>query len=159
MPGKKALTLTGHLGEVMKESMQAALSFVRSLTHALKIPPDFFDNHELHIHVPSGATPKDGPSAGVTMAVALASLATCRPVKENLAMTGEITLRGQVLPIGGLKEKLLAAYRYGIKTVILPKDNRKDLIDIPPELKKALKFKFVEDAYDVIKFSLEPQKK
>lgn len=159
MPGKRRLTLTGHLGEVMKESMQAALSFVRSLTHTLKIPRGFFEEHEIHIHVPSGATPKDGPSAGITMAVALASLATCRPVKDRLAMTGEITLRGQVLPIGGLKEKLLAAYRYGIKTVILPMDNRKDLIDIPPELKKALKFKFVEDAYDVIKFSLEPSKK
>jgi len=159
MPGKKALMLTGHLGDVMKESMQAALSYVRSLTHVLKIPPDFFEEHEIHIHVPSGGTPKDGPSAGVTMAVALASIATCRPVKESLAMTGEITLRGQVLPIGGLKEKLLAAYRYGIKTVILPEDNRKDLIDIPPELTRGLKFKFVSDAYDVIKFSLEPQKK
>jgi ATP-dependent Lon protease len=159
MPGKKALTLTGHLGDVMKESMQAALSYVRSISHLLKIPPDFFDNHELHIHVPSGATPKDGPSAGVVIAVALASLATCRPVKEKLAMTGEITLRGQILPIGGLKEKLLAAYRYGIKTVILPADNRKDMIDIPPELKKGLKFKYVDDAYDVIKFALEPKSK
>jgi ATP-dependent Lon protease len=159
MPGKKALTLTGHLGDVMKESMQAALSYVRSISHILKVPPEFFDKHELHIHVPSGATPKDGPSAGVTMAVALASLATCRPVKSKLAMTGEITLRGQVLPIGGLKEKLLAAYRYGIKTVILPKDNKKDLVDIPPELKKGLKFKFVEEAYDVIKFALEPKRK
>jgi len=159
MPGRKSLLLTGHLGDVMKESMQAALSYVRSLTHVLNIPPDFFDQHEIHIHVPSGATPKDGPSAGVTMAVALASIATCRPVKDGLAMTGEITLRGQVLPIGGLKEKLLAAYRYGVKTVILPEDNRKDLIDIPPELTRGLKFKFVEDAYDVIKFSLEPPKK
>ena len=156
MPGKKSLLLTGHLGDVMKESMQAALSYVRSISQLLKVPPDFFENHELHIHVPSGATPKDGPSAGVVMAVALASVATCRPVKDKLAMTGEITLRGQVLPIGGLKEKLLAAYRYGIKTVILPEDNRKDLFDIPPEIKKTLKFKFVEDAYEVIKFSLEP---
>ncbi len=159
MPGKKSLMMTGHLGDVMKESMQAALSYVRSLSHQLKIPKDFFEEHEIHIHVPSGATPKDGPSAGVTMAVALASLATCRPVKDRLAMTGEITLRGQILPIGGLKEKLLAAYRYGIKTVILPEDNRKDLIDIPPELTKGLKFKFVEDAYEVIKFALEPQSK
>ncbi len=159
MPGKKSLLLTGHLGDVMKESMQAALSYVRSISHLLKVPPKFFEEHELHIHVPSGATPKDGPSAGVVMAVALASVATCRPVKDKLAMTGEITLRGQVLPIGGLKEKLLAAYRYGIKTIILPEDNRKDLFDIPPELKKALKFKFVEDAYDVIKLSLEPESK
>ncbi len=159
MPGKKNLTLTGHLGDVMKESMQAALSFVRSLSHELKIDPEFFENHEIHIHVPSGATPKDGPSAGITMAVALASVATGRPVRDKITMTGEITLRGQVLQIGGLKEKLLAAYRYGMKTVILPKDNQKDLIDIPPEIKKALKFKFVEDAYDVIKFALEPKPK
>jgi len=159
MPGKRTFTMTGHLGDVMKESMQAAMSFVRSLSHQLKIPQDFFDNHEIHIHVPSGATPKDGPSAGVTMAVALASVATCRPVKKDIAMTGEITLRGQVLQIGGLKEKLLAAYRYGIKTVLLPAENRKDLIEIPPELKKGLKFKFVKNAYDVIKFALEAEKK
>jgi ATP-dependent Lon protease len=159
MPGRKTLTLTGHLGDVMKESMKAALSFVRSISDKLKIEPKYFDEHELHIHVPSGATPKDGPSAGITMAVALASLATGRSVKDKLAMTGEITLRGHVLPIGGLKEKLLAAYRYGIKTILLPQDNRKDLIEIPPELKKALKFRFYDDAYDVIRFSLESKKK
>ncbi len=159
MKGKKSLILTGQLGDVMKESVQAAQSYVRSMTEKLKIDPEFFDNHEIHIHVPSGATPKDGPSAGISMATALASIATGRPVKDSLAMTGEITLRGQVLPIGGLKEKLLAAYRYGIKTVILPRDNKKDLIEIPAELKKGLKFKYMDNAWDVIKFALEPVKK
>ena len=159
MRGEKNLTLTGHLGEVMKESVQAALSYVRSISPRLKVAPEFFESHELHVHVPSGATPKDGPSAGISMAVALASLATGRRIKERLAMTGEITLRGQVLPIGGMKEKLLAAYRNGIKTVILPLDNKKDMVDIPQELKKGMTFKFFEDAYDVIQFSLEPRKK
>ncbi len=159
MKGKKELTLTGHLGDVMKESVQAAMSFVRSLAGRLNIEPDFFDTHEIHVHVPSGATPKDGPSAGIAMATVLASLASGRRIKEKMAMTGEITLRGQVLPIGGLKEKLLAAYRYGIKTVVLPGDNKKDLIEIPAELKKGLKFKYVDNAYDVLKFALEPKKK
>jgi len=159
MPGTKTLTLTGHMGQVMKESVQAALSFVRSLTGKLKIDPEFFDKNEIHIHVPSGATPKDGPSAGISMAVALASLATGRRVRDKLAMTGEITLRGQVLPIGGVKEKLLAAYRHGIKTVILPMDNKKDMVEIPAELKKGLKFKYFSEAYDVIKFALEPKTK
>lgn len=159
MAGKKNLIMTGHLGQVMKESMQAALSYIRSIAGQLKISADYFENHELHIHVPSGATPKDGPSAGITMAVALASLATGRPVKKNLAMTGEITLRGQILPIGGLKEKLLAAYRYGMKTVILPLQNKKDMVDIPAELKKGLKFKHFDNAWDVIRYSLEPKPK
>lgn len=159
MPGKKTLTLTGHLGQVMKESVQAAQSFIRTISQELKINQSFFDSNEIHIHVPSGATPKDGPSAGVAMAVALASLATGRAVKDKMAMTGEITLRGQVLPIGGLKEKILAAYRYGIKTVLLPKENKKDLVEIPPELKKAMKFKFFENAEEFIKFALEPKKK
>ena len=121
MSGKKQLTLTGHLGDVMKESAQAALSFLRSNCKQLGIEEDAFNEREIHIHVPSGATPKDGPSAGITMTVALASLFTNRPVKTCLAMTGEITLRGEFLPIGGLKEKLLAAYRAGIETVLLPK--------------------------------------
>ncbi|MCP4569427.1 MAG: endopeptidase La [FCB group bacterium] len=159
MPGKKVLTLTGQLGSVMKESVQAAYSFVRTMSDKLDISPAYFDSHEIHVHVPSGATPKDGPSAGVAMAVTLASLAAGRAVKDKLAMTGEITLRGQVLPIGGMKEKMLAAYRYGIKTVLLPKANKKDLVEIPPEIKKALTFKFLDNASEFIKFALEPKKK
>ncbi|MEW5924424.1 MAG: endopeptidase La [Candidatus Zixiibacteriota bacterium] len=155
MKGKKDLTLTGHLGEVMKESAMAALSYVRSNCDALGIQPDVCDNHEIHIHVPSGATPKDGPSAGITMATALASILSGRPVKSQLAMTGEITLRGEVLPIGGLKEKLLAAYRAGIKTVILPKENKKDIIEVPSEIKKGVKFVFVSDASEVLKLALD----
>ncbi len=155
MPGKRSLTLTGHLGDVMKESAQAALSFIRSNLEELKIPLEEVENHEIHIHVPAGATPKDGPSAGITMVVALASLLTKRPVKPCLAMTGEITLRGAVLPIGGLKEKLLAAYRAGIKTVLLPEENRKDTTELPSEIKKAIKLKFVSEAMEAVKFALE----
>lgn len=156
MPSKSArLTLTGHLGDVMKESAQAAQSFVRSNAKELDIDPALFDTQEIHIHVPTGATPKDGPSAGITMAVALASLYTDRPVKPCLAMTGEVTLRGELLPIGGLKEKLLAAMRLGIETVILPADNRKDVVDIPREVKKKLKFKFFTDVLAAVKFALD----
>ncbi|MFQ6008973.1 MAG: S16 family serine protease, partial [Candidatus Zixiibacteriota bacterium] len=155
MTGKKELTLTGHLGDIMKESAQAALSFLRSNSDELKIAPDAFDNREIHIHVPSGATPKDGPSAGLTVVVALASLLTRRPVKSCLAMTGEITLRGQLLPVGGLKEKLLAAYRAGITTVILPKENRKDTVELPPEIKNNIKLKFFSEALSAVKFALE----
>lgn len=155
MKGKKNLTLTGHLGDVMKESAMAALSYVRSHCDKLSIEPDFCENHEIHIHVPSGATPKDGPSAGITMATALASLLTGRPVKPYTAMTGEITLRGEVLPIGGLKEKLLAAYRAGIKRVILPEENRKDLVEIPPEIKKNIRIIFVRNVGQVLENSLE----
>ncbi len=154
MPGKNQLTLTGHLGDVMKESAQAAMSFVRSNYEELMIPPETFDNTEVHIHVPSGATPKDGPSAGITMAVALASLFTRRPVKPCLAMTGEITLRGELLPIGGLKEKLLAAVRSGVEMVMLPADNKKDMADIPKEIKSQLKTKFFSDMMSGIKFAL-----
>lgn len=155
MPGKRELTLTGHLGDVMKESAQAALSFIRSNSADLNIPSDAVEKREIHIHVPSGATPKDGPSAGITMVVALASLLTGRPVKPCLAMTGEITLRGQILPVGGLKEKLLAAYRVGIDTVILPRENHKDTIELPPEIKKGIKLKFFSDSLAAIKFALE----
>ena len=155
MLGKKELTLTGHLGDVMKESAMAALSYVRTHCDIIGIAPDFCDKHEIHIHVPSGATPKDGPSAGITMAVALASLLSQRAVKPLLAMTGELTLRGQVLPIGGLKEKLLAAYRAGIKTVILPKENKKDMIEIPTEIKNGVTFKFVSNVGEVIRLALE----
>jgi ATP-dependent Lon protease len=138
----------------MKESAQAAMSFVRSNYEELMIPPETFDNTEVHIHVPSGATPKDGPSAGITMAVALASLFTRRPVKPCLAMTGEITLRGELLPIGGLKEKLLAAVRSGVEMVMLPADNKKDMADIPKEIKSQLKTKFFSDMMSGIKFAL-----
>ncbi len=155
MKGKKALTLTGHLGDIMKESAMAALSYVRTNCESLKIDPDFCENHEIHIHVPSGATPKDGPSAGITMATALASLLSGRPVKPLLAMTGEITLRGEVLPIGGLKEKLLAAYRAGIKHVILPKENKKDLSEMPIEIKKGVTFRYVSHADEVLNYALE----
>jgi ATP-dependent Lon protease len=155
MHGKNTLTLTGHLGDVMKESAQAAMSFIRSNTQALGLEPDVFDQKEIHIHVPAGATPKDGPSAGITMAVALASLATQIPVKPCLAMTGEITLRGELLPIGGLKMKLLTAARAGVKTVILPEENRKDIVEIAPEIRKKLKFKFFADVLPAIKFALD----
>ena len=155
MKGKKGLTLTGQLGDVMKESAMAALSFIRTNAEALGLAKDFYEDVDLHIHVPSGAIPKDGPSAGVTILTALTSLLTNKTVKKDLAMTGEITLRGQVLPIGGLKEKVLAAHRAGIKTIILPQSNRKDLEDIPPKVRKAIDFKFVDDMMDVIKIALE----
>ena len=155
MSGRSGLTLTGQLGDVMKESAQAGLSFIRSNQTELSIKADTFENREIHIHVPAGATPKDGPSAGITMTVALASLVTNRPVKPLLAMTGEITLRGQLLPIGGLKEKLLAAYRSGITTVILPEDNRKDASELPKELKKSIKLKYFSEVLPAINYALE----
>jgi ATP-dependent Lon protease len=144
MLGKKALTLTGSLGEVMKESAQTALSLIRSRALELGIPGDFFESADIHVHVPAGATPKDGPSAGVTMATSLASLLTNRPVRPDVAMTGEITLRGAVLPVGGIKEKVLAARRAGIRTVILPRRNEKDLEDVPENVRRDLRFVFVE---------------
>ncbi|NMC97215.1 MAG: endopeptidase La [Deltaproteobacteria bacterium] len=156
MKGKKGLTLTGQLGDVMKESAAAALSFIRTNAYALNIKPEFFDDTDIHIHVPAGAIPKDGPSAGVTMFAALTSLLTNRKVKKQLAMTGEITLRGAVLPVGGIKEKVLAAYRAGIKTILLPEWNRKDLEDIPGNVRKSISFHFVKDMMDIIKLALEP---
>ncbi len=159
MRGKKSLTLTGHLGEVMKESAQTALSYVRSTSHRWGIPEDFFEKYDIHVHVPTGSIPKDGPSAGITMATAMVSLLSERPVKPYLAMSGEITLRGQVLPIGGLKEKTLAAYRAGIKTVILSKHNEKDLEEVPEEIKKKIKFIFVETVDEVLGLALDKKKK
>jgi ATP-dependent Lon protease len=150
MKGQRALTLTGQLGEVMKESATAALSFVRSHANEIGIPEDFYENQEIHIHVPAGAIPKDGPSAGVTMLTALASLLTDRTVASDLAMTGEITLRGQVLPVGGIKEKVLAAHRAGIKAVLLPKWNEKDLEDVPKKVRNSLKFHFVDTMDEVL---------
>lgn len=154
MKGGKGLTLTGQLGDVMKESATAALSFIRSNTELLGIDEGFFNQHDLHIHVPAGAIPKDGPSAGVTMLTALVSLITDKTIKSDLAMTGEITLRGQVLPVGGIKEKLLAAHRAGIKTVILPKPNKKDLEDIPKKVKREIRYIFVDKMLDVLSAAL-----
>ncbi len=155
MPGKQTLTLTGHLGDVMKESAQAAMSFIRSNAEILGVSDAALENREIHIHVPSGAIPKDGPSAGITMAVALASLLTQTPVKSSLAMTGEITLRGELLPIGGLKMKLLTAARAGVETVILPEENRKDIVEISPEIRHKLKLKFFSNVLSAINFALD----
>ncbi|RMF96202.1 MAG: endopeptidase La [Candidatus Schekmanbacteria bacterium] len=149
MKGKKGLTLTGSLGDVMKESAIAALSFIRSKSDKLGVKNDIFDNSDIHIHVPAGAIPKDGPSAGITIATSLYSLLTGRRVRSDIAMTGEITLRGKVLPIGGVKDKVLAAHRAGIKTVILPEKNEKDLVDVPADVKKKMKFIFVKDIEEV----------
>jgi ATP-dependent Lon protease len=159
MRGKKSLTLTGLMGEVMKESVQAALSYVRSTAKDLGIPSDFFEKYDIHVHVPAGAIPKDGPSAGITMATAIVSLLTEKPVKPRLAMTGELTLRGQLLPIGGFKEKALAAYRAGIETVILPKENQKDMVEIPGEIRKKIKFVFARTMDEVLKLALDSRKK
>jgi len=154
MRGKGQLTLTGHLGDVMKESAHAALTYVRSRAEKLGINPDVFAKTDVHIHVPAGAIPKDGPSAGVTMATALASVFTNSPVRRDIAMTGEVTLRGRVMPIGGLKEKTLAARRAGIKTVILPKENEKDLEDLPKYLRKDMHFIFATIVDDVLAAAL-----
>jgi ATP-dependent Lon protease len=159
MPGKRSLTLTGHMGEVMKESVQAALSYIRSTAANWGIPDDTFERYDIHVHVPAGATPKDGPSAGITMATAIASVLTERPVKRALAMTGEITLRGEVLPIGGVKEKALAAYRAGIRTVLIPKHNVKDLEEVPKEIKRKVEFVPVETVEEVLKLALDRPKR
>ena len=154
MKGSKGLTLTGQLGDVMKESATAALSFIRSHAKLLKIDEEFFAKNDIHVHVPAGAIPKDGPSAGVTMLTALVSLLTNKKIRKDLAMTGEITLRGQVLPVGGIKEKMLAAHRAGIKMVIMPKENEKDLIDIPENVRKDIDFHFVDKMMDMIKLAI-----
>jgi len=154
MPGKGNLILTGHLGKVMQESVQAALSFARSKADKLKIKDASLKNEDIHVHVPAGAIPKDGPSAGVAMAVALVSILTGKKVRKEVAMTGEVTLRGNAMEIGGVKEKVLAAHRAGIKTVILPCDNEKDLVEIPEHIKKDLKFAFVSNMDEVFKVAL-----
>ncbi|MFQ5485290.1 MAG: S16 family serine protease, partial [Desulfobacterales bacterium] len=155
MKGNKHLTLTGHLGDVMKESATAALSFIRANAAMLRIDEDFFEKKDIHIHIPAGAIPKDGPSAGVTMLTALVSLLTDRTIQKDLSMTGEITLRGQVLPVGGVKEKVLAAHRAGIKTIILPKGNKKDVEDIPKKIQRDIHFHFTDKMMDVLKIAIK----
>src|SRR5258707_533380 len=156
MPGSKGFQYTGQLGEVMQESARAAFSYIRSQAGAFNLSEDYFEKHDIHLHVPAGAVPKDGPSAGVTMATALASLLSKRPVPSNVAMTGEITLRGQVLPVGGIKDKVLAAHRLGVDTVILPKRNEPDLEDVPLEVRQAMKFILAERVDDVLRAALLP---
>jgi len=154
MPGKGNIIRTGSLGDVMKESVEAARSVVRARAARLGIKDDMFEKRDIHIHVPDGATPKDGPSAGVAMFLALASLLAGKPVRADVAMTGEISLRGLVLPIGGVKEKTLAALRAGIKTVMVPKRNEKDLEDVPAEARQKLEFVFLERVDDAVKTAL-----
>jgi ATP-dependent Lon protease len=155
MEGRGRLTLTGKLGDVMQESAQAAMSYVRSRSHALGLPRDFYRHLDIHLHVPEGAIPKDGPSAGITIATSIMSALTSVPVRADIAMTGEITVRGRVLPIGGLKEKLLAAHRQGIREAILPRDNERDLPDIPENIRNEMKLHFVDSMDQVLKLALE----
>jgi ATP-dependent Lon protease len=156
MKGKGRLTLTGQLGDVMKESAQAALSWARSHARTHGIKEDVFGANDLHVHVPEGAIPKDGPSAGITMATAILSALTGRAVRAAVAMTGEITLRGSVLPIGGLKEKILAARRAGIETIVCPKLNQKELDEVPTHLRRGLTFHLVDDVEEVLRLALVP---
>ncbi len=158
MPSREErLILTGQLGDVMKESATAALSYVRSNAIALGLPANVFEGQNVHIHVPAGAIPKDGPSAGVTMVTVLVSLASGRKVRSDVAMTGEITLRGKVMPIGGIKEKVLAAYRSGIRTIIMPRKNEMDLMeDLPKELREQMTFVFATEIRQVLDAALEP---
>jgi len=159
MPGKGRMQITGKLGDVMQESVKAAKSFVRSKCLEYGIIPPVFEKKDFHIHVPEGATPKDGPSAGIAMVTSIVSSITKIPVKREIAMTGEVTITGQVLAIGGLKEKLLAAHRAGIKQVLIPKDNEKDLADIPKKVKDEVKITPVEFADEVIRLALTKELK
>jgi len=159
MSGKSGLSLTGHLGDVMKESVQTALSCIRSQAKELGIDPNFFEKTDIHVHVPAGAVPKDGPSAGITVATAIVGMLTNRAVRPRLSMTGEITLRGMVLPIGGLKEKCLAALRYGFKELIIPADNEKDLVDLPKEIKSHFRFHFVDHVEQVFEIAFTGKKR
>ena len=155
MEGRGKLTTTGKLGDVMQESAQAAMSYIRSRAHILGLARDFYRHLDIHVHVPEGAIPKDGPSAGITIATSISSALSNIPVRCDVAMTGEITLRGRVLPIGGLKEKVLAAHRYGIRELVVPKDNEKDLPDIPENIRNEMKWNFVESMDQVLKIALE----
>jgi ATP-dependent Lon protease len=155
LDGKGKLTITGQVGDVMQESAQAALSYIRGRAHLLGLSREFYRNVDLHLHVPEGAIPKDGPSAGITMATALVSALAKVPVRRDIAMTGEITLRGKVLAIGGLKEKLLAALRAGIFEVILPRANEKDIAELPDNIKKSMKLHFVDQMDEVLALALE----
>ena len=153
--GKGSLTLTGQLGDVMKESAQAGYTYIRSRAAELGLPENFYETEDLHIHLPEGAIPKDGPSAGITMVTAMVSALTRRRVKGGLAMTGEITLSGRVLPVGGIKEKVLAAHRYGVKTVLLPERNLQDLEEIPDNVRRQMKFIAVKHMDEVLNLALE----
>ena len=155
MPGRGKLTLTGKLGDVMQESAQAAMSYVRSRAEEFGIPKDFNRRLDVHVHIPEGAIPKDGPSAGITLATAMISALTKIKTRREVAMTGEITLRGKVLPIGGIKEKVLAAHRAGVTTILLPKDNEKDLADIPKAVLDTMKMHLVSNMDEVLKLALE----
>jgi len=159
VPGKGRLILTGKLGEVMQESAQAALTYARSRAHLLDIQPSFFDKHDIHIHVPAGAIPKDGPSAGVTIATALVSAITRRPVRKDVAMTGEITLRGKVLPVGSVRDKVLAAHRAAIKRVIIPDENENDLSEISEDVRRELEFVLVDNVDAVLNAALHPERR
>ena len=158
MKGKGKLLLTGQLGDVMQESAQAGFSFIRTRSEELGIDPDFYEKMDIHIHLPEGAIPKDGPSAGITMSTAVVSALTGKPIRSDIAMTGEITLRGKVLPVGGIKEKVLAAHRAGIKKVILPQENKRDLEDLPVNVKRAVEFLLVEDMDKVLDIILVKEK-
>ena len=155
MPGKGELLLTGQLGDVMQESARTAITYIRSIADEYGIEEDFYKKYDLHVHVPEGAVPKDGPSAGVTMFTSVMSVLLNKPVRKDVAMTGEITLRGKVLPVGGIKEKVLAAHRAGIRTILLPAENKADIDDIPQSVRKQLKFVLLEKADETLKYVLE----
>src|SRR5690606_33861884 len=150
MRGSQKLIVTGQLGDVMRESAQAAFSYVRGRTHELGIDPDLIEHSDVHVHVPAGAVPKDGPSAGITLATAIASLFTGRPAKADVGMTGEITLRGKVLPVGGIKEKVIGGHRAGLRTIIIPRKNERDLDELPEEARRELTFVPVDSIDDVL---------
>ena len=159
MPGKGEILLTGQLGDVMKESARTGISYIRSVSKTYHIADDFFEEHDIHIHIPEGAVPKDGPSAGITMATAMLSAVTERKVRADIAMTGEITLRGRVLPIGGLKEKLLAEKSAGMKTVLIPKENKRDVEELSSEITKGLEILPVSHMNEVLEYALVKEEK